>query len=160
MDINGEKLYLFNPWNIKDWDDQMICGQVEQLIKQYNPNADTMWELADDIEIIANIQYLYGEMISRLTNEVANLKLDNDTNEAKKIVESRKAWKKENPEEKMPAMSYFEALAEESVKIKREKQNEKSGMLTRFKYAYDSMEQKANALKKKQDSIKYEEFNK
>lgn len=160
MDYNGEKLYLFNPWKIKDWTDDMICQQVEELIKKYNPNAESMWQLADDIEIIANIQYLYGEMISRLTNDVANLRLVNDTAEAKKIVDSRKAWKKENPEDKMPAMSYFEALAEESVKEKREEQNSKSGMLTRFKYAYDSMEQKANALKKKQDSIRYEEFNK
>ena len=160
MEINGEKLFLFNPWKIKDWTDEMICQQVELLIKKYNPDAETMWQLADDIEIIANIQYLYGEMISRLTNEVANLKLSNDSTEAKKIVDARKNYKKDNPEDKMPAMSYFEALGEEAVRDSRELQNSKNEMLTRFKYAYDSMEQKANALKRKQESIKYEEFNK
>ena len=56
-------------------------------------------------------------------------------------------------------MSYFEAKASEFVKEDREKQFEIQSDLTRFKYAYDSIENKMNAIKKKMESIKFEEFN-
>ena len=160
MIIDGEKIYLFNPWQIKRWKEDEICAQVNELIKKYDPNADTMYQLSMDIEIISDIQYLYGEMISRLANEVATSKLRNDTAEAKAVVRLRKNWILDNPGEKAPAMSYFEAQACESIQEERDKQNTASSDLTRFKYAYESMEAKMNALKKKLESIKYEEFTK
>ena len=56
-------------------------------------------------------------------------------------------------------MSYFEALAtrfcEEDIKLLAQKESD----LKRFKNAYESLETKTNALKKKMESIKYEEFN-
>ena len=160
MIIDGEKVYLFNPWQIKRWTEDEICAQVNELVKRYDPNADTMYQISMDIEIISDIQYLYGEMISRLANEVSTAKLRNDSAEAKAVVRMRKEWVLDNPGEKAPAMSYFEAKASESVQESRDKQNEKSSDLTRFKYAYESMESKMNALKKKLESIKYEEFSK
>ena len=55
-------------------------------------------------------------------------------------------------------MSYFEALAtrfcEEDIKLLAQKESD----LKRFKNAYSSVEEKLNALKKKMESIKYEEF--
>lgn len=160
MIIDGEKVYLFNPWQIKRWTDDEICAQVNELIRRYDPNADTMYELSMDIEIISDIQYLYGEMISRLTNEVATSKLANDSEEAKAVVRTRKNWILDNPGEKAPAIGYFEAQASEIVREARNKQYDKNSDLTRFKYAYESMESKMNALKKKLESIKYEEFTK
>ena len=55
-------------------------------------------------------------------------------------------------------MSYFEAQARELAKDEREKMLMKYEMLTRFKFSYDSYEAKINAIKKKIDSIRYEEF--
>lgn len=159
MIINGEKVYLFNPWQIKRWTEDEICMQVNELIKMYDPEDDTMYGTSKNIEIISDILYLYGEMIARLTNETATLKLENDSREAKETVRVRKNWIKDNPGEKAPAMSYFEAEAQDIVRDSREKQNDRNSDLTRFKYAYESMEAKMNALKRKQDSIKYEEFN-
>lgn len=159
MLIDGQKVYLFNPWNIKRWSEDEICSQVNELIAQYKPDDDTMYGISKNIELIADIIYLYGEMISRLTEEVAILKLRNDSAESKEVVRTRKNWIKDNPGEKTPAMSFFEAEAFEIVKESREKQFEKNALLTRFKFAYESMESKMNALKKKQESIKYEEFN-
>lgn len=157
MLINGEEVYLFNPWQIQSWKDEDICIQVNELIKQYNPNDDTMYGIAKNIEVIANINYLYGEMISRLTSSVAQLKLENNSREAKLVYQLRNDWTKVN-KEKPPAISYFEAQAFDSVKTDREKELDKLALLNRFKYAYDSMSEKMNALKKKMESIKFEEF--
>ena len=158
MQINGEKVYLFNPWQIKRWTEDEIQTKVNELIKAYNPEIDTPYGISLNIETIANIQYLYGEMIARLTEEVSDLKLKTDSKEAKEIVRTRKNWDKDNPGEKKPAMSFFEAEASEIVQDERAKQYEKEGILKRFKYAYDSFESKANALKKRLEAIRIEEF--
>jgi len=160
MIIDGERVYLFNPWQIRRWTEEEICQQVNELIKGYNPEADTMYEISQDIEIISDIQYLYGEMIARLGDETAKLKLKIDSKENKEKVRTRKNWVEDHPKEKAPAMDYFQAEAEEIVRDEREKQLDKVSDLTRFKYAYESMEQKMNALKKKLESIKFEEFSK
>lgn len=159
MIIDGEKVYLFNPWQIKRWTEDEICIQVNELIKLYNPEDDTMYGISRNIEIISDILYLYGEMIARLTDQVATIKLKTDSAEAKETVRTRKNWIVDHPGEKAPAITYFEAEAKEIVQKERDAQNDLASDLTRFKYAYESMESKMNALKRKQDSIKYEEFN-
>ena len=159
MIIDGEKVYLFNPWQIKRWTEDEICIQVNELIKIYNPEDDTMYGISRNIEIISDILYLYGEMIARLTDQVATIKLKTDSAEAKETVRTRKNWIADHPGEKAPAITYFEAEAKEIVQKDRDSQNDLISDLTRFKYAYESMESKMNALKRKQDSIKYEEFN-
>lgn len=158
MIINGEEVYLYSPFQVKRWTEEEIEKEVHILLKRYNSNADTMYTMSENIETIANINYLYGEMVSRLENELATLKLEADSEESKAIYLLRQEWIAENPKEKVPAMSYFEAKAETSVKEKRERQYRTKAMLSRFKYAYDSMEQKMNAIKKKQEAIKYEEW--
>ncbi len=159
MIIDGQKVYLFNPWQIKRWKDEEISMQVNELIKLYDPEDDTMYGISKNIEIISDILYLYGEMIARLTEQTATIKLRTDTTEAKETVRTRKDWIIENPGEKAPAISYFEAKAKEIVQDDRDKQNDLNSNLIRFKFAYESMEAKMNALKRKQDSIKYEEFS-
>ena len=160
MLIDGEKVYLFNPWKIKRWSEDEIATQVNHLIELYNPEDDTMYGVSLNIEVVADILYLYGEMIARLTDKSAKLKLENDSREQKEIVRTRKNWIVDHPGDKAPAMSYFEAEASEIVREKRNEQIDAQSDLTRFKLAYESMEQKINALKKKQESIRYEEFNK
>lgn len=158
MLINGEQVYLFNPWQVSRWKDEEICEQVNELIKLYNPNEDTMYGIAKNIEVMANINYLYGEMISRLTSQYSEKKLRNNARESKLVYQLRNDWVKAN-KDKAPAISYFEAQAYESVQDDRKEELDKLSLLTRFKYAYESMEAKMNALKKKLESIKYEEFN-
>ena len=67
----------------------------------------------------------------------------------------RKQWQETNTE-KAPAMSYFEAMAKEYVKEDSKKLAELGSKLFRFKKAYESIESKQNALKKKIEAIKYE----
>jgi hypothetical protein len=151
-----EKTYLFNPFDIKRWTEKELEEQVRHTMNQFSSNDDTPYGMAHNIEVIANIMYLYGEMIARLTNKHSTKKLEVDTAEAKAIYTTRKGYK-EASSEKIPAMSYFEAMAKEQVKNDRKEQFELQEQLTRFKYAYDSMESKMNAIKKKLDAIKYEE---
>jgi len=58
--------------------------------------------------------------------------------------------------EKAPAMSYFEAMAKEYVKDDSKKLAELGSRLFRFKKAYESIDSKQNALKKKIEAIRYE----
>ena len=58
--------------------------------------------------------------------------------------------------EKPPAMSYFEAMAKEYVKEDSKKLAELGARLFRFKKAYESIDSKQNALKKKIEAIRYE----
>ena len=55
-------------------------------------------------------------------------------------------------------MSYFQALASDFVKDKRVALAKKESDLKRFKIAYDSIEAKMNAVKKKMEAVRFEEF--
>lgn len=153
----NEKLYLFNPWKIKEWESSQIKEQLDILIDNYNQEAGTMYEYACNVENIANQLYLIGEMIARLNEETLLLKNDIESTENKQIYIQRKQWQEVHTE-KPPAMSYFEAMASDYVKDDRVKYAKKKSDLDRFKRAYDSIECKMNAVKKKMDAVKYEEF--
>ncbi len=157
MIIGGEEVYLYSPFDVKRWTEEEIEKEVGALLKKYNPKANAMFEFADDIEILANIMYLYGEMVSRLENEYSIKKLEVDYLEAKEVRDLRKRWS-ETTSDKAPAMSYFEAEAKVKVKEERQKALDIQSQSRRFKYAYNSFEEKINALKKKMDAIKFEEF--
>ena len=155
-----EKTYLYNPFDVKIWSDEMIEKQVRALLPRYNPDDDTMYGMAKNVETLANIMYLFGEMIARLTKEYGLLKIDCDAKEKKAITVERKKWVEENPNDKCPAISFFEAKAAEYVRDDKEKVLDKYADLTRFKEASDKYEAIMNAIKKKIDSVKFEEFNK
>lgn len=155
-----EKVYLYNPFDVKNWTDKQIEEQVRALLPRYNADDTFMYGLARNVETLANIMYLFGEMIARLTREYGLMKIDVDAKEKKQITIQRKLWGQENPNEKYPAMSFFEAKASEYVREDKDKLMEKYEQLTRFKQAYDSYEQIINATKKKLEAVKYEEFNK
>ena len=155
-----EKTYLYNPFDVKDWSDAMIEKQVRALIPRYDPSAETMWGMAGNVETLANIMYLFGEMIARITREYGLMKIDVDAREKKQTTIERKKWVSENPGEKAPAMSYFEAEASEFVRDEKDKLMRKYEDLRRFKEASEKYEHIMNAIKKKMEAIKYEEFNK
>lgn len=157
-----EKTYLFNPFNIKQWENERIKQEVDEMITKYRSDENSslsMFEYAKNVEVTANILYLLGEMIARLSEEVLILKNEVSSTYGKQVYLSRKQWIEENSE-KPPAMSYFEAKTSDFVKDERIKLAKKESDLKRFKLAYDSMESQMNANKKKMDAVKFEEFGK
>ena len=153
-----DKLYLFNPFRIKQMSDNQLRDAYNEVFQNLLNEPNTMYQYAHNIEVFSNLNYIIGEIIARLTEDLINLKTDIQVKSAIKCVEERKSWNAER-DGKQPAMSYFEALGtkfcEDEIKLLAKKEC----ALKRFKNAYNSTEEKINALKKKQESIKFEEFN-
>lgn len=149
--------FVFNPFTIKRLTELEIQDAVNQLLMNSNPNADTPYEIANEIETRADILALIGEMIARLTYSLSIAKMENDIKENKQVYRLRKDWK-DISNEKAPAMSFFEAQASDVVKEERKEEFKLKEDLTRFKHAYVSMEAKMNALKYKLQATKYETF--
>ena len=153
----SEKLYLFNPFNIKGWTNEQVKEQLTMLIDKYDTNAYTPYQYALNIENLANQLYLIGEMVARLHELVYITKAEVENEENLQVYKSRDIWEKSH-EGKPPAMAYFQAQASEFVKDKRLYLAKLESDLKRFKIAYESIEAKMNAVKKKMEAIKYEEF--
>ena len=153
--MDFEKLYMFNPFTIQNADSGKIASTYSNLQNELTNNADTGFEIAKNIEIYANMNYLIGEMIARIQQEYDTLKTDISITENKQVYMHRKHWQ-ETQSEKAPAMSYFEAMAKEFVKEDSKKLAELGARLFRFKKAYESIDSKQNALKKKIEAIRYE----
>ncbi len=150
-----EKLYMFNPFTIQKADSQKIADTYSNLQKELIENPDTGFQIAKNIEIYANMNYLLGEMIARIQQEYDTLKTEISITENKQVYMQRRQWQ-ETQKEKAPAMSYFEAMAKEFVKEDSKKLAELGARLFRFKKAYESIDSKQNALKKKIEAIRYE----
>lgn len=152
-----DKEYLFNPFYIKKATNNELRDLYNEVFKGLLEEPNTMFEYAHNIEVYSNLNYIVGECIARLTKDLIELKTKIEINKAVKCVEERNNWNEEDG--KKPAMSYFEALATrfcvEDIKLLAQKESD----LKRFKNAYTSVEEKLNALKKRMESIKYEEFN-
>lgn len=150
-----EKLYMFNPFTIQNADSLKIADTYAKLQNELIDNPDTGFAISKNIELYANMNYLIGEMIARIQEEYDTLKAEISIKENKQVYKERKEWQ-ENQKEKPPAMSYFEAIAKEFVKEESKKLAELGARLFRFKRAYESIDSKQNALKKKLDVIRYE----
>lgn len=150
-----EKLYMFNPFVIHKATTEQIAETYSNLQKELITDENTGYDIAKNIEIYANMNYLLGEMIARLQEEYDTLKTEISIAENKQLYFARKKWQDEHTE-KAPAMSYFEAIAKEFVKEDSRKLAELGAKLFRFKKAYDSIDSKQNALKKKIEAIRYE----
>ncbi len=150
-----ERLYMFNPFTIQNAESQMISDTYSKLQAEITENADTGFLISKNIELYANMNYLIGEMIARLQKEYDLLKTEISINENKQVYMQRKQWQ-ETQKDKPPAMSYFEAMAKEFVKEDSKKLAELGARLFRFKKAYESIDSKQNALKKKLEAIRYE----
>lgn len=154
---NGEKLFRFNPFLIKEWTEETLKNEFTQMEEKIMRD-DTPGAIAYDIEIYANMGYLMGEMIARYgeisSNHESQLKVDH----ANQIVLQRNQWMKTH-DEKAPAMSYFEAQATSMLIDRYIELNRLESMLKRFRFAYESIQDKQNALKKKLDAIRFDTFN-
>ena len=153
--MDFEKLYMFNPFTIQNADSNKISETFSILQKEITEDADTGFLIAKNIELYSNMNYLIGEMIARLQQEYDLLKTEIAIAENKQIYMQRKQWQ-ETQKEKPPAMSYFEAMAKEFVKEDSKKLADLGAKLFRFKKAYESIDSKQNALKKKIEAIRYE----
>lgn len=150
-----EKLYMFNPFTIQNADSKQIADTYSKLQSELIENAETGFQIAKNIEIYANMNYLLGEMIARIQQEYDTLKTEISITENKQVYMQRRQWQ-ETQKDKAPAMSYFEAMAKEFVKEDSKKLAELGSRLFRFKKAYESIDSKQNALKKKIEAIRYE----
>lgn len=150
-----EKLFMFNPFDLKEWSNDDIKQQIDVLISKYNPDADIMMEMALNVENLSNQMYLIGEMIARITEKYNILKaeMENETNQY--VYMERNNYEKTH-DGKAPAISYFQAIAYSKTKEKRSEVAKLDADLKRFKVAYESVEAKMQAVKKKMEAYKFE----
>ena len=155
--MNNE-LYLFNPFQIKKKNEIELKNIYEEVYKELLDEPNTMYEYAHNIEVYSNLNYIIGEIIARLQRDVIELKTKIKIDTSITQTEERKKWNID-ADGKPPAISYFEALATRFSQEDINKLADKECSLMRFKNAYNSTEEKINALKKKMDAVRYEEFN-
>ena len=154
----NEKLYLFNPFRIKEIPNSQLEKMYQETYSKLIDEPNSMYEYSHNIEVYSNLMYICGECIARFTREIIGLKTKIQIDTSINQTNERKNW---NIEEngKAPAISYFEALATRMSQEDIKSLADKECFLKRFKNAYECIEVKCNALKKKMESIKYEEFN-
>lgn len=156
--MNEEKKYLFNPFMIKNVDNSKLQEMYQETYNKLLEEPNSLYEYAHNIEVYSNLMYICGECIARFTREIIELKTKIQIDTAMTQVNERKNWNVEK-DGKAPAISYFEALATRFSRDDINKLADKECLLKRFKNAYETLDVKCNALKKKMESIKYEEFN-
>lgn len=150
-----ERQYLFNPFLMQTSTDDELSKVINELARQYR-TSDMPYDVVFNINLESDLLMIYGEFIARYQETASIKKLEADNQRDKSIYKLRTDWINTTTD-KPPAMSYFEAQAEDLVKDIRTEQIKAESMLSRFKRAYSSLETKQNALKKKLEAMKYEE---
>lgn len=151
----NDDMYLFNPFQIKKKTEVELKDIYENVYKDLFEDCNTMYEYAHNIEVYSNLNYIIGEIVARLQRDVIELKTKIKIDTAINQTEERKRWNTD-VNGKPPAISYFEALATRFSQDDINKLVDKECSLRRFQNAYNSTEEKINALKKKMDSIRFE----
>ena len=146
---------MFNPFRISQASDEAIINSYTNIQNSLAVDPETGFEIATNIERYANMGYLLGEMIARYKEQYNNLKSSITIQKSKQIYKQRDIWIREH-NEKAPAMSYFEALAEEFVQKETAELGQMDSNIDRFKNALSSITEKQNALKKKLEIMRYE----
>jgi len=149
-----QKKYLINPYEIKKWSEEQIKDQVNTIISIYKIDDETLIGMAKQVNLLSDLLCIYGEEIARLTEKYELSKLQNDIRENKEIYRQRNNYK-DTTSEKTPSIKYFEAIASEIVQDDRQDEMQLKADLTRFKRAYESIETKQNAIKKKMETVNY-----
>lgn len=149
-----ERTYLFNPFLLMTATDEELSRIITDLANRYK-HSDLVPDIIDNINLESDLLTLYGEFIARYQETCGLKKIEADNRKDKATYQLRKDWVATS-NEKPPAMTYFEAQAEDLVKDIRVEQIKAESMLTRFKKAYDSLQSKQNALKKQLEAAKYE----
>lgn len=153
--MNNEKLFMFNPFKIEEISDEEIAKEYHTLQQALLDVCETPYEYANNIELYANMNYLIGEMIARYNYSYTSLKNQISIKESQLVCEARKQWVSENTG-KTPAITYFEAIATANLKEEIKELAICESRLKRFKNAFQSVEEKMNALKKSLEATKYE----
>jgi len=153
-----ENSYLFNPFQIKDVSNPELQKMYQETYSKLREDPNTMIDYAHNIEVYANLMYICGECIARFTREIIELKTKIEIDTAVNQTDERKNWNAELYG-KPPAMAYFTALATRLSQADINRLADRECFLKRFKNAYECLDTKMNALKKKMESIKFEEFN-
>ena len=153
-----EKSYLFNPFAINKATDADLQKMYQETYDKLLDEPNSMYDYAHNIEVYANLMYICGECIARHTRKIIELKTKIQIDTAMNQVNERKNWNTEI-DGKPPAISYFEALATRMSKDDIKQLADRECFLKRFKNAYECLDTKCNALKKKMEAIKYEEFS-
>jgi len=153
-----EKTFLFNPFRIHELKNIQLQEMYQSVYDKLLDEPNSLYEYSHNIEVYANLMYICGECIARFTKDIIELKTKIQIDTAINQTEERKNWNSEL-DGKPPAISYFEALATRISKEDIKLLANKECLLKRFKNTYDTLETKCNALKKKMEAIKYEEFN-
>lgn len=148
-------MFKYNPFKVKYWKDDEIQEQLGILVDAYISDAETVMEMALNVENLANQMFLIGEMIARLQESSNILKADIENKTNQEIYVARSTWEREH-DGKAPSIKYFEALAGQKVSEERTKFAKVDSDLKRFKTAYESIEAKMNSEKKKLDATKFE----
>lgn len=156
MIIDGQYVYMFNPFQMKEWTDEEIKGQMDYLISCINNDTDAPYEIAKNIENISNQLFLIGECIARYTKKRNKLKDEISARAKVEAYLARDEYQNKYPNCKMPAMAYFEGIAEQKLLDSRNTLADLDCELTRFKNAYTSAENICNSWKKLLEAIKYE----
>ena len=154
----NNKLYLFNPFQIKKKSEIELKNIYEEVYKSLLEECNTMYEYAHNIEVYSNLNYIIGEIVARLQKDVLELKTKIKIDTSITQTEERKKYIAE-VDKKPPAMSYFEALATRFSQDDINRLADKECSLKRFQNAYRSTEEKINAIKKKMEAVRFEEFN-
>lgn len=152
----NEKTYLYNPFRIKDITNAQLQELYNEIFERLIEEPNTMYDYSHNVEIYTNLMYICGECIARFTREIIDLKTKIQIETATFQAEERRNWDTE-AYGKAPAISYFEALAVRMSQEDIKKLADKECFKTRFKNAYDTLESKCNAIKKKMEAVKYEE---
>lgn len=150
-----ERVYMFNPYLMQTATDQELSAEINRLASMFRFDPNLPQDITFDINIDADLLMIYGEFIARLQKRASLKRMEADSIEDKAVYNLRRDWAKTSTE-KPPAMSFFEAQARDLAKQIREEQLNAEEMLTRFKRASESVENKMNALKKQLETLKYE----
>lgn len=151
----NELLFKYNPFKIKRWKDSEIEEQLSILVDAYISDAETVMEMALNVENLANQMFLIGEMIARLQESSNILKADIENKMTNAIYVERSTWEREH-DGKVPSIKFFEALACQKVADEKAEFAKLDSDLKRFKTAYESIEAKMNSEKKKIEATKFE----
>lgn len=139
-----------NPFYVENLNEETLIERITELADMYNDDAGSMTELSENVLLLTDIIYLYGELLSRVQKEYSLAKYENN------ILETKTAYRlKAETTEKYP-ISYFNSLAQEAILEERKREFELQRKQTELKYAYDATQERINAIKKKIDSMKFE----
>lgn len=153
-----EQSYLFNPFAINKVSNGDLQRMYQETYSKLKEEPISMFDYAHNIEVYSNLMYICGECIARFTREIIELKTKIQIDTAIHQTEERKNWNTER-DGKPPAIAFFEALATRMSKDDINRLADRECFLRRFRNAYECLESKCNALKKKMEAIRLEEFN-